>query len=143
MDEYYWNNTGKYQKLYDDLWDLVPSDGPTGYVELEVLRAISKIAYDFYNNGFGNDWSEPYSYLIKWFRKNKISTNDLKFIGKYRYGRCYKNWWTSVLKMNIENMINQYLKCIIQKYSITSETDVTKLEFTKTSADMYDRNTWK
>jgi hypothetical protein len=45
-----------YNFLYDQL---VPNDGPAEYLEGELLRAISRIHYDYLNNGFGNNWSPP------------------------------------------------------------------------------------
>lgn len=51
----YWGNTGQYQKDYDRLWKrLVPAEGKADTLHGELLRSISRIYYDLYNNGFGN-----------------------------------------------------------------------------------------
>ena len=51
----YWGNKGKYQDKYDKLWDeLVPASGSASTQDGELLRWISKVYYDRYNNGFGN-----------------------------------------------------------------------------------------
>jgi len=48
----YWNNGGKHQKDYDILMEaLVPHEGKAKTREGEVLRAVTNITYDYYNNG--------------------------------------------------------------------------------------------
>ena len=62
----YWNQSGKYQAEYDALYDtLIPSMGNASTLEGELLRAISKIYYDAYNNGYGNNLSGAYNFLVK------------------------------------------------------------------------------
>jgi hypothetical protein len=51
----YWHNEGRFQAVYEKLYKkLVPFMGGSGSEHGEALRAISKIYYDRYNNGFGN-----------------------------------------------------------------------------------------
>ena len=53
----YWNNEGKYQAQYDKAWEeLIPAEGEAEDGLPEALRAISRIGYDYYNNGFCNLW---------------------------------------------------------------------------------------
>lgn len=53
----YWDNNGKYQEQYDKAWEkLIPATGDAEYGWPEALRAISRIGYDYYNNGFCNLW---------------------------------------------------------------------------------------
>jgi hypothetical protein len=48
----YWNNTGVYQQEYDRLYkELVPNSGSADTLRGELIRAISRISYDWYNNG--------------------------------------------------------------------------------------------
>ena len=68
----YWNNKGEHQDLYNSLWEGVPSQGKTGFVGLEVLRASSSIYHDFYNNGCCNDKRTQAALLID----NLELTND-------------------------------------------------------------------
>ena len=52
MDNIYWMCSGKYQKDYDELWErLVPSRGNAATKAGEVLRAVSRIYYRWYNDG--------------------------------------------------------------------------------------------
>ena len=55
----YWDREGKYQKQYDAAWkQLIPASGEAKDGLPEALRAISRIGYDYYNNGFCNLWRE-------------------------------------------------------------------------------------
>ena len=64
MEKTYWNNNGKYQRINDALWDiLVPRMGQAKTEQGEALRIVSKIYYDYYNNGccnlvYKNSWEE-------------------------------------------------------------------------------------
>lgn len=53
----YWDNNGKYQEMYNKAWkQLIPTSGEAEDGWPEALRAISRIGYDYYNNGFCNLW---------------------------------------------------------------------------------------
>ncbi len=53
----YWNNEGNYQAQYNKAWkQLIPAQGEAEDGLPEALRAISRIGYDYYNNGFCNLW---------------------------------------------------------------------------------------
>lgn len=54
----YWDNDGQYQAEYDKAWQqLIPWQGEAEDGWPEALRAISRIGYDYYNNGFCNLWN--------------------------------------------------------------------------------------
>lgn len=51
----YWNNKGKYQKTYEALYKAgVPDEGKAKTEWGEIVRVISRLYYDIYNNGAGN-----------------------------------------------------------------------------------------
>ncbi|MCE2571756.1 hypothetical protein [Motilimonas eburnea] len=50
----YWNNSGKYQAVYDECCKYIPETGKTNDVGIEALRVASNAYYDFYNNGGAN-----------------------------------------------------------------------------------------
>lgn len=53
----YWDNEGKYQEQYNAAWKaLIPMSGAADNGWPEALRCISRIGYDYYNNGFCNLW---------------------------------------------------------------------------------------
>ena len=59
----YWDNEGKYQEQYDLAWkQLIPVSGQAEPGLPEALRAISRIGYDYYNNGFCNLWRSREEY---------------------------------------------------------------------------------
>jgi hypothetical protein len=59
----YWDNEGKYQGQYDRAWkQLIPASGEAKDGLPEALRAISRIGYDYYNNGFCNLWRSSEAY---------------------------------------------------------------------------------
>ena len=59
----YWDNNGKYQEQYDKAWkQLIPASGEAEDGLPEALRAISRIGYDYYNNGFCNLWRADEEY---------------------------------------------------------------------------------
>lgn len=52
LGESYWNEKGYYQDIYDRLHsNLVPSSGEADTVHGELVRAISRLYYDYCNNG--------------------------------------------------------------------------------------------
>ena len=59
----YWDREGKYQEQYDAAWkQLIPFEGEADDGLPEALRAISRIGYDYYNNGFCNLWQSSEAY---------------------------------------------------------------------------------
>jgi hypothetical protein len=48
----YWNNRGKYQKEFNELAkELIPKEGKAQTINGELLRSISRIYHDIFNNG--------------------------------------------------------------------------------------------
>ena len=59
----YWDREGKYQEQYDAAWkQLIPFEGEADDGLPEALRAISRIGYEYYNNGFCNLWQSSEEY---------------------------------------------------------------------------------
>jgi hypothetical protein len=56
----YWNNTGAYQEEFDRLYNnLVPGMGECSTVHGEMVRAVSRLLYEFCNNGNCNAIDVP------------------------------------------------------------------------------------
>lgn len=52
MSKSYWSKSGRHQRLYDRLYaKLVPDSGEAGSDAGELLRTVSNVYYDIYNNG--------------------------------------------------------------------------------------------
>ena len=63
ISQAYWDNNGKYQEQYNKAWkQLIPASGEAKDGLPEALRAISRIGYDYYNNGFCNLWRSSEAY---------------------------------------------------------------------------------
>jgi hypothetical protein len=62
----YWDNNGQYEDKAAELQELVPSSGETDTLRGELWRAATKIYYDYYNNGWGNDWRAPFAFIDKY-----------------------------------------------------------------------------
>jgi hypothetical protein len=59
----YWNCLGKYQKELERLQaELIPESGKAKTMHGELLRCVSKIYYDVFNNGWGN--REAFNYHL-------------------------------------------------------------------------------
>lgn len=57
----YWGNNGAYQEEYDRLYEeLVPAQGAATTTNGELIRAASRLAYDYYNNGNCNAREDHY-----------------------------------------------------------------------------------
>lgn len=64
MQDTYWNNQGKHQEAYQKLAnELLPDSGKADTLHGELLRALGKIYYDYYNNGMCNNTSGPCNFL--------------------------------------------------------------------------------
>jgi len=62
----YWNGEGKYQQQQEELFNaLVPDDGSCDTIGGECLRAATRIYYDAYNNGFCNNTSGAFNFLVE------------------------------------------------------------------------------
>tara|TARA_R100001224_G_scaffold78903_2_gene49111 strand:+ start:298 stop:741 length:444 start_codon:yes stop_codon:yes gene_type:complete len=73
----YWDNEGKYQEQYNAAWKaLIPLQDEAEDGWPEALRAISRIGYDYYNNGFCNLWREYEDYDYRWGEETIVYEMD-------------------------------------------------------------------
>jgi hypothetical protein len=63
MEHTYWNKQGRYQVEYDQMIDLMPTEGAADTLAGELIRAATRLAYDFYNNGMCNNTTGAINYL--------------------------------------------------------------------------------
>lgn len=60
----YWQSTGPHQQEYDRLFnELVSDSGMSATIEGEILSASTRLAWEFFNNGGGNNVSGAFYYL--------------------------------------------------------------------------------
>jgi len=86
----YWENQGKYQQEYDAAWKaLIPASGEAGDGLPEALRAISRVGYDYYNNGFCNLWREYEEFDYRWGEETIVREMDSYYEGLVDYLACH------------------------------------------------------
>lgn len=135
----YWDKEGKYQAQYDLAWkQLIPASGEADDGLPEALRAISRIGYDYYNNGFCNLWQtweecdgdecyteytmdSYYEDLVDYLR-HQISSLKLynDFRSWLRTTKGYCNW--SDGSDVIDRIIDDIMEQIIEQELIENET---------------------
>ena len=99
----YWDNEGKYQEQYSKAWEqLIPASGEAEDGWPEALRAISRVGYDYYNNGFCNLWREwdegditmdsYYEDMVEYLRRH-IPSDMYKQLNEFLHdAKGYGNW---------------------------------------------------
>jgi hypothetical protein len=87
MENTYWNGNGLYQQEYDQMVnDLVPASGKCDTLAGEMIRAVSRLGYDFYNNGMGNNTSGALNFLES---QGVTDSDTFATIYEYTRGRIY------------------------------------------------------
>ena len=82
----YWDNEGKYQAEYDAAWKaLIPASGEAKDGLPEALRAISRIGYDYHNNGFCNLWHYYEEFDYRWGEETTVREMDSYYEGLVDY----------------------------------------------------------
>lgn len=78
----YWENNGKHQELYERLYEqLVPEIGDAATQEGQLLRYMSNLYYDLYNNGWCNwDVYEEARLFIAYFLIKQNYKRPIKFL---------------------------------------------------------------
>lgn len=108
----YWSGNGKHQVFYDVQFEaLVPDMGKAPTKEGEMLRATSKLYYDYYNNGMCNNTSGAANFLMESPIAKKVE-KELERV----YDACNTGGYTSKnLELELEAVVNEVLEYIISK----------------------------
>lgn len=80
----YWNHKGKYQKLYEELREkYVPKYGEAETEHGEIVRIVSRLYYDIYNNGAWNFGAleDERRWLVK-HSPESLKAGTIRFITK-------------------------------------------------------------
>lgn len=127
----FWEDTHELTELYrkyDN--ELVPRYGVCKTHAGECLRAATKICYDFYNNGFGNNWSGPFNYLMDYGQVD-LSMPQQIVLDRYARGRvCINDEPETVYTLEV--LVNLLVECVV--LNIQNGVYGTALPF----CDMYD-----
>jgi len=125
MEDIYWNHQGRLQREFDELIKLMPASGAADTVAGELIRAANRLAYDFYNNGMGNNTSGAVNFLR---RHGAISPGVYGTIYEYTRGRVYEGHYEGdALQRSMELMIDQVVEMIVrnpQLITISNDDDI-------------------
>jgi len=119
MQNIYWNNAGKHQADYARLCDeLIPAMGACDTVAGEMLRSATRLAYDLYNNGMGNNTSGAVNFLLA---KGVIDERTHATIYDYTRGLLYDGRYEGdSLQVAIEHMIDLTVEHILERPELTT-----------------------
>jgi len=127
MENTYSNKKGTYQADYDRLAEAMPVMGNCDTVAGELIRSASRLGYDFYNNGMGNNTSGAVNFLLE---KGAIDKITHKVVYEYTRGKIYNgNYNGDAFHRAIEAVVDQTVKFIL---------DNPALETTPNTEDMFD-----
>lgn len=99
----YWDNNGKYQTEYELAWKQhIPMTGEAEDGLPEALRCISRIGYDYFNNGFCNLWQtwedgdtvmdSYYESMVEYLQSHIPCDMHRELIGFLNDAKGYGNW---------------------------------------------------
>jgi len=112
MENTYWSNTGKYQVDYDRLVNLVPMSGNCTTIAGEMIRAVTRLAHELYNNGMGNNSSGAVNFLSQ---HDAIDVDTLHTIHPMTMGRHYNGAYNGdSFQKAIESAVDQTVHHILQ-----------------------------
>ena len=85
----YWQSNGKYQELADKLAKLIPSLGACDNDALELMRVVSNLYYDLYNNGLCNADHRlpPVQDMMRKYKQQLLA-----YMTQEQYERVYGCW---------------------------------------------------
>ena len=83
----FWNRDHELSTESDRLSkSLMPATGNCETIEGEMFRASTRIGYDYYNNGFCNNWSGALAFLVE---HNMVTVKEHKVLEPYQFGDRY------------------------------------------------------
>lgn len=112
MTKSFWNNNHDLTPIYDELYkELVPSSGKAETVAGELLRATSKIYYDAFNNGFGNNTSGAYNFLDETLPKELTDNKSFEFVAMHCNSAHYGSFSEKEYDLmdNFSEIVIQYI----------------------------------
>ena len=112
MQNTYWNKQGKFQAEFDRLVELMPIMGSCDTVAGEMIRSVSRLGYDLYNNGMGNNTSGAVNFLLE---KGAIDRDTHSTIYEFTRGRLYEGRYKGdALQVAIERAVDMTVEMIMR-----------------------------
>lgn len=136
----YWYSNGKHQAAYEELSKIVPSSGPAGTIEGEMLRAATRLYYDYYNNGFCNNTSGAVNYLMRCDELFNLGIAEELNIVEPECNTLY--YTTEPLAEPLETITNVVIEYLISKDGLYTESGDNLFDYADLDAeddeDLYD-----
>lgn len=119
MKNIYWHEAGKHQADYARLCDeLIPAVGKCDTVAGEILRCVTRLAYDLYNNGMGNNTSGAANFLL---HHGVMDYETHSTIYPYTRGMLYDGHYEGdALQVAIERTIDFAVELILAHPGLTT-----------------------
>lgn len=127
-DNTYWNNNGKHQADYELLANtIVPPSGNAGTYEGEMLRATTRLYYDYYNNGMANNTSGAVKFLIEANDKFNLGIDHELELVSYE---CNTTYYTEApLAEPLETIANAVIEYVLSKDGKYTVSDVNLFDY--------------
>lgn len=127
MKTIYWNNTGKFQLEYNALTELVPKVGSAGTVEGEMIRAIGRLYYNYYQTGLKDNTSGAVNYLFDCDIAYNLGLADVLFAIKLE---CNTGTVTGQnLDMAMEHMVDRVVSFVHANQGVYTISNVSVEQF--------------
>jgi hypothetical protein len=122
MQNTYYNNQGKFQTEFDQMTKvLIPAVGPCDTTAGEMLRSVTRLAYDLYNNGMGNNTSGACNFLLE---MEAISYQTHETIYEYTRGKFYDgNYNGDDVQRAVETAIDNTVEFIMMHPLLKTEVN--------------------
>lgn len=138
MENTYWNKQGLHQAAYDELVKLMPASGKCDTVAGELIRSVSRLGYDFYNNGMGNNTSGAVNFLREW---SAIDSDTHATIYEYTRGRIYRgNYEGDALQRAIERAVDLTVQLIVYNPSLMTMANTRDMFDYEDEAEYYEED---
>lgn len=121
MENTYSSQNGKYQAEYDRLAGLMPAMGNSNKVAGELIRCVSRLGHELYNNGMGNNSSGAVNMLRAY---GAIDGDTYETIYPMTRGRIYNSGYNGdPFQIAIESSIDQTIKFILDNPELETKNN--------------------
>ena len=121
MENTYWSQNGKYQVDYDRLVGLMPAMGNSNKVAGELIRCVSRLGHELYNNGMGNNSSGAVNMLRAY---GAIDGDTYETIYPMTRGRIYNGHYNGdSFQVAIESSVDQTIKFILDNPELETKNN--------------------
>jgi hypothetical protein len=112
MKNTYWDRKGRYQAEYEQMVaDLMPAEGACDTLAGELIRAATRLTYDFYNNGMCNNTTGAINFLLK---QGAVDRATYDAIYPFAAGQPYRgNYGGGALQVAIERAVDMTVAMIL------------------------------